>query len=188
MKDYLKILGLLTASALAPYASSATLFESWEGNAITNLGGNGPWEIPSEIAKGASMEYSDKFATDGKRSLAVTTKGGWTQVLRYGENDTDHKAALELHKLLADNLTLNFDVHVPDSVEWVKIEIAVQGNDLPWTSLTGNAMLPGQHTQRFIIPPKIKAEIQKCDHWFQIILIVNTSGPTTVYIDNICVE
>jgi hypothetical protein len=188
MKDYIRILGLLAASVLAPYASAGTLVESWESNSIINLGGNGHWVVPSEIAKGVSLAYSNKFATNGKRSLAVTTGGGWSQVLRYGENDTDRRAVVELHKLLANNLTLNFDIRVPDNVEWVKIEIAMQGSALPWTPLTGNAMLPGQHTQRFIIPPKIQAEIQKCDNWFQIILIVNTSGPTTVYIDNICVE
>jgi hypothetical protein len=171
------------------HSSASTLIESWEGSGVNGLGGNkGRWEVSDKVKQGISLSYSGKHATNGRYAIKIDTQGGWSQVLLYTENSTNLHRNPMLHELLSGKLTLNLDVYTAEKLAWSKVEIAIQGNALPWTQLGTNSLLPGPTSVKYLIPPKVSAAMKNCDEWFQIIIIVNTSGAGTVYIDNLSCE
>jgi hypothetical protein len=170
--------------------SASTLLESWENTGVEGVNEQlgGPWVISEKLLSGIKLSYSTRHATNGDYSLAVHTPGGWSQIIMCGENSTSPLRKSQWHEILAGKLTVNLDVYFDDNLEWSKVEIAVQGNSLPWTQLSTNSLSPGATSVKYLIPPKVSAAFENCDEWFQLIIMVNTSGPGTVYIDNLSVE
>lgn len=184
------MLALVIANASSIDLPVPTTLESWEGTIVNKKeGSEAGWYISDNIHDNITITASSEHVTSGKQSLVVESKGGWSQILIYRENSTDMKpAGIPLYKQLEGKLTLNLDVYFNAPLEWAKVELAVQGNALPWTQLHTNSLPPGATNVKYLIPPKIGVAISKCDQWFQLIIIVNAGEGGKIYLDTLGAE
>jgi hypothetical protein len=184
------LLALIAVNVCAGGLHEPTIIESWENSVIHNQAGSAAgWYISERIHSNIVVTPSSEHVTSGKKSLRIDSDGGWSQVLMYQENTEDGKpAGVPLREQLINRLTLNLDVFTGENLDWSKVEIAMQGNALPWTQLNTNALLPGPTNIKYLIPLKVGAAIEKCDRWFQFFIIINTSSKGTIYIDSLGVE
>jgi len=176
----LALLGICTQA-------SALLVESWENTGYAGIGDSkGPWMRYEKAPEDMSVAFSNKHASEGNYSLAITTKGGWAQAIINNDNCTSALGENSLRKAMHKKLMISVDVYAEESLQWAELDIAMMGNGMEWTQLTTTPMRVGKVTTlRYLTDAKMVDQLGAKNEWFQFIIIVNSKGPGTVYLDNL---
>ncbi len=140
------------------------------------------WQLVTDPEKqAASVMRSEKFATDGKWSLAIEMYGGWHSAIRVDGPDT----ALFLKEANAIQMDVTYPGIVPP--DWFQLVLGGMGEKMNYSQADAQRVQADgkPHTLTFDIT---KWKIPDDPGWFFLQLITNVpenSSPGTVYIDNI---
>ncbi|MFA5257365.1 MAG: hypothetical protein WC360_04385 [Opitutales bacterium] len=185
---------LLTLTCVAAIClcaqAGATLLDSWENDGFAGIGdATGPWMRHDKAPAGMTFVFSNKHASEGEYSLAVTTPGGWTRAMINTGNRTLALGDASLRRVMSDKLMISIDVYADESLISGTIDMVMIGNGMDWTQCGGDPLrCGGSITLRYLITPETAARLALDNEWFQFIIIIDSKGPGTLYLDNLRAE